>query len=93
MLSVCLFQVSMFKDSTYLNVIFQLRRYGYDRRAFCHSSLHELDNLLVLLLGLTFLHQVDLILQDEDVFQLHDLDGGEMLTSLWLGARLVTFWD
>ena len=45
-----------------------------------HTSptLDKLEDLLVLLLGLGLLDEVDLVLQDEDVAQLHDLDGGQM---------------
>ena len=35
------------------------------------------------------LDQVDLVLQDDDVLQLHDLDGGQVLARLRLRARLV----
>ena len=52
-------------------------------------TLNKGQNLLVLLLGLALLHQVDLVLQDQDVLQLHDLDGSEMLRGLGLGAGLV----
>ena len=52
-------------------------------------TLNKGQNLLVLLLGLALLHQVDFVLQDQDVLQLHDLDGSEMLRGLGLGTRLV----
>ena len=55
-------------------------------------TLNKGQDLLVLLLGLALLHQVDLVLQDQDVLQLHDLDGGEMLRGLGLGTRLVARW-
>lgn len=41
-------------------------------------TLHESQDLLILLFGLALLHQVDFILQDQDVLQLHDLDRGQM---------------
>lgn len=41
-------------------------------------TLHESQDLLILLFGLTLFHQVDFILQDQDVLQLHDLDSGQM---------------
>lgn len=56
-------------------------------------TLYEGEDLLVLLFGLTLLHQVDLVLQDEDVLQLHDLYGCEMLGRLRLRTRLVTRWQ
>jgi len=51
--------------------------------------LNELDNLVMLFLGLAFLYQVYLVLHDNDVLQLHDLDGGQVLRSLRLWTRLV----
>ena len=48
------------------------------------------ENLLLLLLGLSLLDEIDLVLQDEDVLQLHDLDGGQVLGGLRLRARLVS---
>ena len=50
----------------------------------------EFQNLLVLVLGLGFLDQIDLVLQDEDVLEFHDLDGGQMLRRLRLRTRLVS---
>ena len=52
-------------------------------------TLDELEDLLVLLLSLGLLDEVDLVLQDQDVPQLHDLNGGQMFGRLRLGARLV----
>lgn len=45
----------------------------------CPLTLHEGEDLLVLLFGLTLLHQVNLVLQNEDVLQLHDLYGCQVL--------------
>lgn len=53
-------------------------------------TLYEGQDLLVLLFGLTLLHQVDLVLQDEDVLQLHDLDGRQVLRRLRLRTRLIS---
>lgn len=53
-------------------------------------TLHERQDLLILLFGLTFLHKVDLVLQDEDVLELHDLYSCQVLRSLGLRTRLVT---
>lgn len=55
----------------------------YKRGQFLHlrvrvRTLHKLQDLLVLFLGLSLLDEIDLVLQDQDVFELHDLDGGEM---------------
>ncbi len=43
----------------------------------------------MLLLGLGVLDQVNLVLEDEDVLELHDFDGGQVLRSLRLRAGLV----
>ena len=43
--------------------------------------------MLLLCLGLR--DEVDLVLEDQNVLQLHDLDGGQVLGGLGLGARLV----
>lgn len=53
-------------------------------------TLHKGQDLLILLFGLTLLHQVDFVLQDEDVLELHDLDGCQVLRCLGLRTRLVT---
>lgn len=55
-------------------------------------TLHEGQDLLVLLLSLALLHQVDLVLQDQDMLQLHDLYGSQMLRRLRLRTRLVPRW-
>ena len=44
----------------------------------------------MVLQGLLLLDQVDLVLQDDDVLELHDLDSGQVLRGLWLRARLVS---
>ena len=59
-------------------------------RELIHCVIFGPENLLLLLLGLALLDQIDLVLQDEDVLQLHDLDGGQVLGGLRLRARLVS---
>jgi len=39
---------------------------------------------------LSLLYEIDLVLQDDDVFELHDLDGGEMFGCLRLRTRFVS---
>jgi len=56
------------------------------------QTLDKLDDLVMLLLGLTLLDQVDLVLHDQYVFQLHNLDGGQVLGRLWLWTRLIASW-
>ena len=43
----------------------------------------------MMLQSLLLLDKVDFVLKDDDVFELHDLDGGKMLRCLRLRARLV----
>lgn len=49
-------------------------------------------NLLMLISRLRVLDEVDLVLQNEDVLQLHDFDGSQVLGRLRLRARLVSGW-
>ena len=46
----------------------------------------------MLISRLRVLDEVDLVLQDEDVLQLHDFDGSQVLGRLRLRARLVSGW-
>jgi hypothetical protein len=52
-------------------------------------TLDERGDALLVLQRLRLLYEIDLVLEDDDVFELHDLDGCEMLRRLRLGARLV----
>lgn len=62
---------------------------GDDGRAVGDGAADELEDGVVVGGGAVFPHQVDLVLQDDDVVELHDLDGGQVLAGLGLGARLV----
>lgn len=73
----------------YIHVVLELSRDWNDGRGIRHSSLDEVFDLLMLLLRLRLLDQVDLVLQDEQVLQLHDLHRGQVLGGLRLRARLV----
>ena len=73
----------------HLDVVLELGGDGDDGGALGHHALDKLEDLLVLLLGRLLLDQVDLVLEDENVFQLHDLDGCKMLGGLRLGKRLI----
>lgn len=53
------------------------------------SSSDELEDRLILLLSGLFSHQVDLVLQDNDLVQLHNLNSSQMLRGLGLRARLI----
>lgn len=72
-----------------VDVVPQLGRDGHDGRAVGDGALDKLEDLLVVLVGLLLADEVDLVLEDEDVLELHDLDRGEMLGRLRLRARLV----
>ncbi len=53
-------------------------------------TLNERSDALMVLQCLLLLDKIDLVLQDYDIFELHDLDRGQVFTRLWLWARLVT---
>ena len=38
-------------------------------------TLHELADLIVLLTSLRLFHEIDLVLQNQNMLQLHDFDG------------------
>lgn len=52
-------------------------------------TLDERGDALLVLKRLRLLDEIDLVLENDDVFELHDLDGGKMLRCLRLRARLV----
>mmetsp|Transcript_22956 Transcript_22956/g.45883 ORF Transcript_22956/g.45883 Transcript_22956/m.45883 type:complete len:244 (+) Transcript_22956:1007-1738(+) len=60
-----------------------------DGRAVRHRPHDELPDLFLLREGRVHLDQVDLILQDDDVLQAHDFDGGEVFGRLGLRAGFV----
>ena len=72
-----------------VNVEFELRGYWYYWTAVCDCSSDKLQNALVVLFGVVFLHQVDLVLENDDVLELHNLNGGEMFASLGLGTCFI----
>lgn len=49
----------------------------------------KVHNLGVLLFGLRLLHQVNFVLENDDVLQLHNLNGCQVLRGLRLRARFV----
>ena len=53
-------------------------------------TLDEFENLIVLFEGLGLLDKINLVLEDDDVLELHDLNGSQVLAGLWLWAGLVT---
>ena len=69
-----------------------ISKLGTDRDDGCRistGSLDETSDLIILSGSFPFLHQIDLILQDNDILQLHDLDSSQVLQSLWLWAWLI----
>lgn len=72
-----------------IDVDLELGRDGDHGRLFGHGATDELEDRLKVLLRDLFSHQVDLVLQDDDVLQLHDLNGGQVLGCLGLRAGLV----
>ena len=63
---------------------------GDDRRLAGNGSADELEDRLVVSLGGLLPHKIDLVLEDDNLVQLHDLDGGQMLRGLGLGASFVS---
>ena len=57
--------------------------------SLCPCTLHKPEYLLVLVLCLRLLDNVNLVLEDDDVFQLHDLNGREVLRRLRLGTGFI----
>ena len=53
-------------------------------------TLDELGDSLLLLQSLGLSDEIDLVLQDQDIPQLHDLDGGQMFRRLRLRTGFVT---
>lgn len=73
-----------------INVELELCRNRNDWAAICDSSLDELENRLVVLCSCLFSHQVDLVLKNDNVAELHNFDGCKMLRSLRLWAGFVS---
>lgn len=61
-----------------------------DRRLAGDSTADELEDRLVVRLSGLLPHKIDLVLEDDNLVQLHDLDGGQMLRGLGLGASFVS---
>lgn len=61
-----------------------------DGRLSGNSTADKLENRFVVLLGSLLSHQIDLVLEDNDLIELHDLNSGQMLRCLGLGAGFVT---
>src|SRR5690606_12210918 len=72
------------------NIVLELRGNGDDGAAVGHGTTDELDDELVVLHVRSLLHQIHLFLQNDDVLQLHDFNGGQMFGGLRLRARFVS---
>lgn len=73
-----------------VDVVLQLGGDGDNRRAISDGTTDELEDRLVVLKGVVFTHKIDLILENDDVTELHDLNGGQMLGGLGLRASFVS---
>lgn len=62
---------------------------GDDGRLAGDGAADKLEDRLVVLLCGLFAHQIDLVLEDDDLVELHDLNGCQVLGGLWLGAAFV----
>jgi hypothetical protein len=73
-----------------VDVELELCRYRYYRTAVSDCSSDKLQYALVMLLGIVLLHQIDLVLENDNVVELHDFDSSEMLAGLRLWAGFVS---
>ena len=66
----------------------------YERRTTEHRTLRRTldkrNDALVMLQRLLLLDQIDLVLEDDDVLELHDFNCSQMFARLWLRAGFVT---
>jgi hypothetical protein len=64
--------------STFSNCACGKKKKGHSQNLHTQKRKHTLDkskNLLVLFFRLTFFHQINFVLHDENVFQFHDFNG------------------
>lgn len=73
-----------------VDVVLQLGGDGDNGRAIGDGTTDELEDRLVVLKSVVFAHKIDLILENNDVAELHDLNSGQMLGGLGLGASFVS---
>lgn len=73
-----------------VNVELQLGTDRDDGAAVGDGTADELQDGLVVLAGGLLAHQVDLVLENDDVVQLHNLNGGQMFRGLGLRAGFVS---
>jgi hypothetical protein len=73
-----------------IDVELELGRNGNNWGLASNGSSDELEDGLVVLLSSLFPHKIDLVLKNDDLVELHDLNGSQMLGGLRLGARFVT---
>lgn len=72
-----------------VDVELQLGGDGDDGRAVSNCAADEFEDRLVVRRSTVFPHQIDLVLEDDDVVELHDLNGGQMLAGLRLRTAFV----
>lgn len=63
---------------------------GDNGRLSSNGTTDELEDRLVVLLGGLLAHKIDLVLEDDDLVELHNLDGSQMFGGLGLGAGFVS---
>ncbi|KAI6772529.1 hypothetical protein HG530_003487 [Fusarium avenaceum] len=73
-----------------IDVELELSRDGDDGGFASNCSSDKLEDRLVVLLSSIFPHKIDLVLENNDLVELHDLDGSQMLRGLRLRAGFVT---
>lgn len=73
-----------------VDVELQLGGDGDDGAAIGDGTTNKLQDRLVVLASGLLAHEVDLVLENDDVVQLHDLNGGQMLRGLGLRAGFVS---
>jgi hypothetical protein len=72
-----------------IDIELELGRDGNDWGLAGDSSSDELEDGLVVLLRSLFSHKIDLVLQNDDLVELHNLNSSQVLGCLGLRARFV----
>ena len=73
-----------------VDVEFELGGDGDDGAVVRHGAADEFFDRVEVGGGRFFAHEVNFVLQDDDVLEFHDLNGREMFGCLWLWAGFIT---
>lgn len=73
-----------------INVELELSRDGNDGRLASYGTPDELEDRLVVLLSSLLPHEINLVLENDDLVQLHNFDSCQVLRGLGLRARFVS---